>query len=470
MDDEVDPNTVTSNTGTACSGSLQVSADSFATCVPMNSQPSYDSSNTVFTLDPASLDGLTTYKVRATAAIKDPAGNSLTPYTSTTGFTTINDPGVVSVTSTSNDRAYGYGAEINIEVNFTSSVFLTGVASLRLNSGGTAVYHNGSGTDMLRFIYSIGPGEKNSNLDYTNTGALTVTGTLKNSSGTDANLTLPAPGDTSSLSGNSNIEVAADIIKVTSSTPDGSYHLDQEILIQVEFASNAVVTGTPLLGMNTGFAASYQSGSGSNTLTFYYKVGPNQQKDFNYDSISSLTQNGGSTIKDNSAIDLGLTLPEMDSNYTLEYLKDITVNSVATFEIVNYDGVPMMIRDTTNRLMWEKCLRNQGTVAGGCELSSTPMTASSAVTYCADLNFGGYTDWYVASTNQYRTIRNGDNSTNVYHNSDFPDVSVDNSPYYFWATNDDPPPAYAWMINFATGSSASYISSGNGYVRCVRKY
>ena len=83
--------TVTTNTSdTSCSGTLQVSSDSFSTCVKMISSPSSSNSNKSFTVDPSdNLSYSTTYKIRITTGVKDSSGNTLSSqYETSSGFTT----------------------------------------------------------------------------------------------------------------------------------------------------------------------------------------------------------------------------------------------------------------------------------------------------------------------------------------------------------------------------------------------
>jgi len=91
LSDVVDNYTVTTNTtNNECTGTLQVSSDSFVTCVKMKSQPTSSNSHQTFTV--ISTDNLSytrTYKIKVNNGVKDLAGNSLTEYTSVNGFTTL---------------------------------------------------------------------------------------------------------------------------------------------------------------------------------------------------------------------------------------------------------------------------------------------------------------------------------------------------------------------------------------------
>jgi hypothetical protein len=84
-----------------------------------------------------------------------------------------------------------------------------GTPKLALNSGGSAeaTYFSGSGTATLTFNYTVGSGQNSSDLDYISTNALTLNGgTIRDSVGNDAVLTLPSPGAAGSLGYNKAIQ------------------------------------------------------------------------------------------------------------------------------------------------------------------------------------------------------------------------------------------------------------------------
>jgi len=87
--DSMDTTSVTTNTSnTSCSGSLQLSSDSFSSCVQMGSSPS-SSDNLTFTVTSSpKLYYSKTYKIRVTTAAEDSAGNNIVQYTQTYGFDT----------------------------------------------------------------------------------------------------------------------------------------------------------------------------------------------------------------------------------------------------------------------------------------------------------------------------------------------------------------------------------------------
>ncbi|WP_197286364.1 Ig-like domain-containing protein [Pedobacter sp. PACM 27299] len=110
---------------------------------------------------------------------------------------------IIDVNSPNTVTLYKAGAVIPITVTFNQPVFVTGTPELALNSGGKGLYTTGSGTTTLTFNYTVGPGETSADLDYAAIGSLTLAGgTIQNSLGAAAPLTLPVPGTAGSLGGN----------------------------------------------------------------------------------------------------------------------------------------------------------------------------------------------------------------------------------------------------------------------------
>ncbi len=108
----------------ACSGSLQVSSDNFATCIGMTANaPTMSSGDTVSTMTPATLlTGSTIYKIRVTTAITDYSGNSLlSVYTSTTGFTTGEPPSALTYTGSPYTYTQNFAVVNNIPT-FTGTI------------------------------------------------------------------------------------------------------------------------------------------------------------------------------------------------------------------------------------------------------------------------------------------------------------------------------------------------------------
>jgi hypothetical protein len=132
-------------------------------------------------------NGSHTFSVRAIDAVNniDP-----TPATRTWTVDAI-PPAVTSVTSTTPNGVYGVGATINVMVNFSESVTLTGGSlQVNLNSGATVTIAPFSGVSASG-VYVVGAGQNASDLD-SNSLTLTAGATLRDAAGNNAILTIPA--------------------------------------------------------------------------------------------------------------------------------------------------------------------------------------------------------------------------------------------------------------------------------------
>ena len=100
---------------------------------------------------------------------------------------------------------------------------VTGTPTLALNSGGSASYASGSGTNTLTFNYTVGAGETSADLDYSATSSLALSGgTIKDAATNNATLTLPAVGGGSSLGGQKAIVVDTTNPTASVTTPAGN--------------------------------------------------------------------------------------------------------------------------------------------------------------------------------------------------------------------------------------------------------
>jgi hypothetical protein len=136
----MDTTTITTNSsGTKCLGTLQLSSDSFSTCVQMSTSPSATDSNKIFSIDPASnLSYNTTYKVKVTTDAKDSTGNELaSAYTHATGFTTTNYTDTTAPTFSSSspaDSASSVSVSSTIAVTFSEAMKTTTVTTNTSNT------------------------------------------------------------------------------------------------------------------------------------------------------------------------------------------------------------------------------------------------------------------------------------------------------------------------------------------------
>ncbi len=261
-------------------------------------------------IDPNDPD--TFWSVQEWASTVGGVGNS----TWSTQFTAFGDQQTVTgVSSTTANATYGAGATIAVTVGFSKPVVVTGTPQLALNSGGTASYTSGSGTNTLTFTYTVAAGQSANPLDEASSSALTLNGGTINdaNSGVAAALALPAPGTTNSLGVNKTIVIgtssASSVTAVSSTNAAGAYGIGSTISITVAFNKSVVVTGTPKLALNSGGTTNYSTGTGTSTLTFTYIVAAGQSANpLDEASTSALTLNGG-TIDDVHNAPAVLTLP-----------------------------------------------------------------------------------------------------------------------------------------------------------------
>lgn len=132
-------------------------------------------------------------------------------------------PTIINVSSVSPDGVYVTGDIISIQVQFSEAVTISDPshAGVSLALSATISAHasydhkasdNGNGTDTITLKHTVGAGEATNDLDYVGTNSLVITlvppGTIQSvSTNQDADLTLPTPGGSGSLSYNSAIRI-----------------------------------------------------------------------------------------------------------------------------------------------------------------------------------------------------------------------------------------------------------------------
>jgi hypothetical protein len=280
----------------------------------------------------------TTSLTLAGGVIEDYADNAATRTLATPGAAnSISDnqaihidtviPTVLSVSSTAANGFYNAAEVITINIVFSEPVAVfPGAKTLDLNSGGTATYTSGTGTNTLTFTYTVLAGENSDDLDYVNNSSLN--GDIRDLADNSVNLTLPTPNGTNSISDNQAIDIDTidpTVVSVSSTTADGFYNAPDVITIQVLFSEQVAVVGTPTLTLNSGGTASYSSGSGTNTLTFLYTILATQNSnDLDYSATTSLAGN----IRDfaDNIADLTLATPN-------------AVNSISNNKAIHVDTV-----------------------------------------------------------------------------------------------------------------------------------
>ncbi|MCK5685345.1 hypothetical protein KAJ27_14535, partial [bacterium] len=118
-------------------------------------------------------------------------------------------PEVVSVTANFPDGFFKAESIIDIIIEFSQVVDVTGIPQLDLaDSIGKIDYVSGTGTKELIFQYTVGAGQNCTDLDYVGSGSLTLNGgTIQNGGEVNALLTLSEPGTAGSLGDAVNIVI-----------------------------------------------------------------------------------------------------------------------------------------------------------------------------------------------------------------------------------------------------------------------
>ncbi|SVA25118.1 uncharacterized protein METZ01_LOCUS77972, partial [marine metagenome] len=343
-------------------------------------------------------------------------------------------PVVTSVSSNQSNGTFNINDYMYIYVHFNESIYVTGTPKLELavqngeDSTNTINYYSKSGT-IVKFRYQVASGDTTNELDYTSSTALTLNnGTIKDAAGNPAILTLPVPGTTNSLGANRDIVIdgiAPVVISVTSSTDDGIYKINDDIIVDIQFSQPVSVSGTPVINLQTGGAdygkAYYSSGSNTNKLTFIYNVSSgHSSSDLEYinhsnalygairdpaynDAIRDLPELGSqNSLAGSSAIIIdgiiptvtGITSTSIDSTYKIGDIIDIQVNFSEAIEVT---GTPQLTLETGNTDAVVDCISGAGgsdsliftyTIANGHSSIDLDYTDTTAL----DLNGGTIKD------------------------------------------------------------------------------
>lgn len=231
--------------------------------------------------------------------------NSTTSITDNTNFTINVDTTAPQVTSTVSaiPKTYYLNEQIIISLVFDDIVNITGTPQIDFDLNGVTKkfsYLNGSGTSSIAFAYTVTSTDLDTN-GLVSTGTVSLnSGSLKDQSGIDANLTFTAP-DLSSVNANGEAPIVEEIIMPSNQT----YYVNDTLTYQLRFNEVVNVTNTPQLIVDIGSemtAVDYISGSGTDTLTFAYQIEAGKE-DANGVTLQGLINLNGGTIQDVAAND-----------------------------------------------------------------------------------------------------------------------------------------------------------------------
>ena len=216
-----------------------------------------DTNQQISDIDVSALDDDT---LTLTVYLTDSAGNQGANTTDTVEKDTEIST-VVDVTSTTGNGIYKQGVSIDVTVEFSEAVYVSGTPQLELEIGTTnrqANYTGETESNILTFTYTVQAGDTSSDLDYTGTTALALNGgTIKDEFGNDATLTLPAIGAAGSLGSNKNIVI------------DTTAPADYTIAIDQDYINNSNETAMSFIftGAEEGTVYNYSVDDDANTGT-----------------------------------------------------------------------------------------------------------------------------------------------------------------------------------------------------------
>jgi Domain of unknown function (DUF4347)/FG-GAP-like repeat/Calx-beta domain/RTX calcium-binding nonapeptide repeat (4 copies)/FG-GAP repeat len=246
-----------------------------------------------------------------TLTLINPSAN-LVLGTQTTANLTIVDNDVAEISINDVTVLEGNNGTTNAIFTVTLSNPSTQLVTVNYStSDDSAAIADGDYTNIPATLLSFSPGETSKTITVAVNGDEKVeadeTFNLNLSNATNATIV-----DNKGVAIITNDDVSPIVNNVTSTAPNGNYTIGQVIPITLTFSKNVFVTSTPQLTLETGTTdavVNYTSGSGSNTLTFNYRVGlADTTADLDYISPNAFVLNGG-TIKDAVGNDAVLDLP-----------------------------------------------------------------------------------------------------------------------------------------------------------------
>jgi beta-glucanase (GH16 family) len=248
------------------------------------------------------------------------------------------------------------GDTVTLTLGFNEAVNVTGTPTLSLNDGGTATYVSGSGTSSLTFRTTVASTDSN-------TSALAITGvnlpsgaSIKDASGTAANLS----GAVKTFTGLQIDPVLPAVTQATASPATGIEHAGDTVTLTLGFNEAVNVTGTPTLSLNDGGTATYVGGSGTSSLTFRTTVASTDSSTsalaitgVNLPSGASIKDAGGvaanlsGAVKTFTGLQVDPTLPAVTQATAspatgVEHAGDTVTLTLGFNEAVNVTGTPTL--------------------------------------------------------------------------------------------------------------------------------
>jgi len=235
--------------------------------------------------------------------------------------------------SVPDNASYYVGNTLEFTVSYTMPVNVTGTPfiPITLNTGGTAKanYVLGSGSTLLKFVYTVAKGEIDTDGIQLGAAIDLNGGSIKSEGEANAVLTLPTKNTTG-------IKIDGDAVPqvITVTQPvDKTYPNEANIDFKLSFNNYVTVdvtNGTPQIDFTLGSTtvnAAYLSGSGTKELLFRYVVKINEIDNDGIVVANAIVLNGG-TIKDVASNDAVLGFSSLNTTAVLVDATPPVVTSV----------------------------------------------------------------------------------------------------------------------------------------------
>ncbi|MES0489414.1 MAG: Calx-beta domain-containing protein [Leptospirales bacterium] len=282
-----------------------------------------------------------------TFVISDEAGNTTGSLASGTITIEKTIPAISSFSSSTGVGIYGIGSSINITVNFTEAVTLSGGGSLdiTLNSGAVVSITSIVNTTPASVTYVVAGGDADVNpLDV---DSIALTGTLIDEAGNNANTVLPA-APTNKLAAEL-IEVlttAPSISTITSTIAPNPYGIGSVIDVTVTFdALVSLSAGSLDLTLDSGGSISIPAASITNTLTATGNYTVAATEDSTDLDVTNIVVNTGALTGDGSGANVGVGLPASNLANNEAIVIDTTAPTLTPVSIVSDNAINSLAKD-----------------------------------------------------------------------------------------------------------------------------
>ena len=288
----------------------------------------------------------------------------------------VRDTGAPTINEVASS-ASGYkhlGDSIPILITFSKPVTSTASASLSLNSGGTATCPAVTATSTMSCVYTVGANQTANPLNYSSTGSLTTSGTIKDTSNNSAVLTLPALGTSALKAANIVVDTTAPTVALTysSATPKKS---GASLTITATFSEAMTSAPTIAISGANQLSATAMTSTSSTVWTYTHTVGSGDGTATVAIAGTDLAGNPNATASNNTFV-VDNTAPTV----ALAYSDGGTANQTGPYKSGNSVTVTANFTET-NALADTPTLRLvAGTFTGGT-LPSVTLASSSGKTY-----------------------------------------------------------------------------------------